>query len=66
MEEDDEAGDVFECKVGNLPPKTQVEIKFAYVQELEFTKQGEVQFVYPCILPQRYGLQPTGDDGKTS
>ena len=64
MEEDDEAGDVFECKVGNLPPHTQVEITFAYVQELEFSKKGEVEFVYPCILPERYTVATTAEDGR--
>ena len=56
MEEDDEAGDVFECKVGNLPPHTQAQITFCYVTQLDFNTSGQVQFIYPCILRDRYSI----------
>ena len=63
MEEDDTAGDVFECKVGNLPSHAQAEITFCYVRELDMDRTGIATFTYPCILRERYSATLIHQDG---
>lgn len=63
MEEDDSTGDVFECKVGNLPPKTAAKVQFAFVTQckVHYTSGrggGVTSFVYPCVLGPRYSITP--------
>ena len=63
MEEDDNKGDVFECKVGNLPPKTQAKVTFSYITQCQVTEgeQGTTTFTYPCVLGPRYNISPEKD-----
>ncbi|XP_066293430.1 von Willebrand factor A domain-containing protein 5A-like isoform X3 [Branchiostoma lanceolatum] len=54
FEEDDRAGDVFKCSVGNLPPKTSATIQLSYVAELPVEADSSLKFVLPGVLNPRY------------
>ena len=67
LEEHHESGDIFKCTVGNVPPKTEAIVKFAYVQELQLTPEGTaVEFTLPCVFVPRYrpGHSAPGATGK--
>lgn len=68
MEEDDSTGDVFECKVGNLPPHTFAQVKFTFVTHCKVQNEGEcaTTFVYPCVLGPRYTPTPSAGDGNNT
>ena len=53
MEEKGDAGDIFECTVGNLPAHAQAEVTFTYVTQCHF-QDDVATFVYPCVLAPRY------------
>lgn len=61
LSEDDTAGDIFNCLLGNIPPNTDVVIEFAYVIELSLEADGGVKFSLPTVLNPRYN--PTLEDG---
>ncbi|XP_019630404.1 PREDICTED: von Willebrand factor A domain-containing protein 5A-like [Branchiostoma belcheri] len=54
LEEDDRAGDVFKCSVGNLPPKTSATVRLSYVSELPVEADSSLKFVLPTVLNPRY------------
>ncbi|XP_078687566.1 von Willebrand factor A domain-containing protein 5A-like isoform X1 [Branchiostoma floridae x Branchiostoma belcheri] len=54
LEEDDRAGDVFKCSVGNLPPKTSATVRLSYVSELPVEADSSLKFVLPAVLNPRY------------
>ncbi|XP_062620555.1 von Willebrand factor A domain-containing protein 5A-like [Saccostrea cucullata] len=54
MAEDDEAGDVFRLRLGNLPAKAAAKLTFAYVQELELNADQTGTFTLPSVLNPRY------------
>ena len=54
MKEDDKAGDIFQCTLGNLPPKTDAKISFSYVIELPQEPDGKIRFTLPTVLNPRY------------
>ena len=60
LEEDDASGDIFRCRVGNLPPGAEAAIKFAYVIELCLSPEGAVVFVLPTQLNPRYNPSEAG------
>ena len=54
LKEDDSAGDIFQCYLGNLPPKTNAKLSFAYALELPQEPDGKVRFTLPTVLNPRY------------
>ena len=54
LKEDDSAGDIFQCSLGNLPPKTEAKISFSYVKELPQEPDGKIRFTLPTVLNPRY------------
>ncbi|XP_028003178.2 von Willebrand factor A domain-containing protein 5A isoform X1 [Eptesicus fuscus] len=56
LEEDDQAGDIFSCNVGNLPPGSKAALTLKYVQELPLEADGALRYVLPAILNPRYQL----------
>ena len=54
MKEDDKTGDIFQCTLGNLPPKTDATISFKYVIELPQEPDGKIRFTLPTVLNPRY------------
>ena len=54
LKEDDTAGDIFQCTLGNLPPKTDAKISFSYVIELPQEPDGKIRFTLPTVLNPRY------------
>lgn len=60
LEEDDSAGDIFRCLLGNLPHGAEAAIKFSYVIELRLSPEGAVMFVLPTQLNPRYNPSEAG------
>ncbi|XP_069106655.1 von Willebrand factor A domain-containing protein 5A-like isoform X2 [Argopecten irradians] len=54
LSESDTSGDVFECKLGNLPPHGAATLTFSYVTELTTGSEGIVTFTLPTVLNPRY------------
>lgn len=54
LAEDDLSGDVFECKLGNLPPRETAVLTFCYVTELSPQVNGSLKFTLPMVLNPRY------------
>ena len=54
LKEDDTAGDIFQCTLGNLPPKTDAKIIFSFVIELPQEPDGKIRFTLPTVLNPRY------------
>ncbi|XP_069106897.1 von Willebrand factor A domain-containing protein 5A-like [Argopecten irradians] len=54
LSESDTSGDVFECKLGNLPPHGAATLTFSYVTELTTDSEGMVTFTLPTVLNPRY------------
>ena len=54
LEEDQNAGDIFKCTLGNIPPKTDAKIAFSYVLELPQEADGQIRFTLPTVLNPRY------------
>ncbi|XP_063309618.1 von Willebrand factor A domain-containing protein 5A-like isoform X1 [Pelobates fuscus] len=54
LEEDESAGDVFSCSVGNLLPGQEADVTLCYVRELPVEADGAVRFVLPAVLNPRY------------
>ena len=54
LKEDDSAGDIFQCYLGNLPPKTNAKLSFAYALELPQEPDGRIRFTLPTVLNPRY------------
>ena len=53
MEEKTEAGDIFECTVGNLAAHSEATVTFSYVTQCDVIG-SQVTLVYPCVLAPRY------------
>ncbi|XP_048773309.1 von Willebrand factor A domain-containing protein 5A-like isoform X2 [Ostrea edulis] len=66
MGEDDEAGDIFRVRLGNLPAKMAAKLTFSYVQELDLSSDQTGIFMLPTVLNPRYApdCSPT-DDSKS-
>ncbi|XP_073467333.1 von Willebrand factor A domain-containing protein 5A-like isoform X2 [Aquarana catesbeiana] len=54
LEKDESSGDIFSCRVGNLPPGQEAEVTLKYVRELPMEADGAVRFVLPAVLNPRY------------
>ncbi|XP_069107151.1 von Willebrand factor A domain-containing protein 5A-like isoform X1 [Argopecten irradians] len=54
LSESDTSGDVFECKLGNLPSHGAATLTFSYVTELTTDSEGIVTFTLPTVLNPRY------------
>ncbi|CAG2190010.1 unnamed protein product [Mytilus edulis] len=54
LEEDDTAGDIFECKLGNLPGGETALLTMSYAVELSYQPGGAVRFTLPTVLNPRY------------
>ncbi|XP_076104568.1 von Willebrand factor A domain-containing protein 5A-like isoform X1 [Mytilus galloprovincialis] len=54
LEEDDTAGDIFECKLGNLPGGETALLTMSYAVELLYHPGGAVRFTLPTVLNPRY------------
>ncbi|XP_046359724.2 von Willebrand factor A domain-containing protein 5A-like isoform X2 [Haliotis rufescens] len=63
MEEHDASGDIFRCKLGNLPPDSDAKLQFSFVTELAQETDGSLKFVLPTVLNPRYN--PSKEDGGT-
>ncbi|EPQ16510.1 von Willebrand factor A domain-containing protein 5A [Myotis brandtii] len=63
LEEDDQAGDIFSCNVGNLPPGSKAALTLKYVQELPLEADGALRYVLPAILNPRYQLSGGPEGG---
>ncbi|XP_070255819.1 von Willebrand factor A domain-containing protein 5A [Myotis yumanensis] len=63
LEEDDQAGDIFSCNVGNLPPGSKAALTLKYVQELPLEADGALRYVLPAILNPRYQLSGGSEGG---
>jgi len=74
-EESDTSGDIFRCKIGNLPPNSVAVLSFSYVVDLAASSSsgddggsgddGSVVFTLPSVLNPRYcpaGFQEDRDD----
>ncbi|KAL3888491.1 hypothetical protein ACJMK2_000858, partial [Sinanodonta woodiana] len=46
--------DVFRCRLGQLPPQSQIRLVLTYSQELSCDKDGQLTFTLPSILNPRY------------
>ncbi|XP_048244060.1 von Willebrand factor A domain-containing protein 5A-like [Haliotis rufescens] len=62
MEEHDASGDIFRCKLGNLPPDSDAKLQFSFVTELAQETDGSLKFVLPTVLNPRYNPSKE-DDG---
>lgn len=54
LAEDDHSGDVFECKLGNLPAGEMADLTMCYVIELSPEVDGILRFTLPMVLNPRY------------
>lgn len=54
MSEDDNSGDIFRMKLGNLPAKLAAKLTFSYVQELALSCDQTGTFMLPMVLNPRY------------
>ncbi|XP_071167544.1 von Willebrand factor A domain-containing protein 5A-like isoform X2 [Mytilus edulis] len=54
LSEDDASGDIFECKLGNLPAGEKALLTISYVVELSVETDGKVRFTLPTVLTPRY------------
>ncbi|XP_063435543.1 von Willebrand factor A domain-containing protein 5A-like [Mytilus trossulus] len=54
LSEDDASGDIFECKLGNLPAGEKALLTMSYVVELSVETDGKVRFTLPTVLTPRY------------
>ncbi|KAL3888742.1 hypothetical protein ACJMK2_001102 [Sinanodonta woodiana] len=54
LQEDESAGDIFRCKLGNLPSKAEAKICTGFATELDLEADGKVKFTLPTILNPRY------------
>ena len=54
LSEDDSAGDIFECKLGNLPAGETAKLTMSYVVELSVEPEGKMRFTVPTVLNPRY------------
>lgn len=54
LSESENAGDTFECKLGNLPANTVAKLTFSYVVELTVESDGVITFTLPTVLCPRY------------
>ncbi|KAI8996135.1 vault protein inter-alpha-trypsin domain-containing protein [Gaertneriomyces semiglobifer] len=54
---DQQAEDVFQCTVGNVPPKTSVQVRLTYYTELynDVSEADQVRFTLPTAIAPRYG-----------
>ncbi|XP_076101131.1 von Willebrand factor A domain-containing protein 5A-like [Mytilus galloprovincialis] len=68
LSEDDASGDIFECKLGNLPAGEMALLTISYVVELSVETDGKVRFTLPTVLTPRYSPDVThyGDTGNES
>lgn len=62
MSEDDDAGDIFRVRVGNLPAKMAAKLTFSYVQELALRCDQTGTFMLPMVLNPRYTPDCTPTD----
>ncbi|KAL3888728.1 hypothetical protein ACJMK2_001091 [Sinanodonta woodiana] len=63
LQEDDSAGDIFSCKLGNFPTKAEAKICICFATQLDLEPDGKVKFTLPTILNPRYspdGIPPAG------
>ncbi|XP_062620575.1 von Willebrand factor A domain-containing protein 5A-like isoform X2 [Saccostrea cucullata] len=54
MGEDDNAGDIFRLKLGNLPARKAAKLTFAYAMELDLSSDKTGTFMLPTVLNPRY------------
>ncbi|XP_071169761.1 von Willebrand factor A domain-containing protein 5A-like [Mytilus edulis] len=54
ISEADNAGDTFECKLGNLPAGESAVLTVSYVVELSVEPDGKLRFILPTVLNPRY------------
>lgn len=54
LKEEGTSSDIFQCTVGNLPPKSKAKISFSYVIELPQEPDGKIRFTLPTVLNPRY------------
>lgn len=49
--------DVFQTKVGNIPPKTAITVTLTYITPLkQDTESGAIRFTIPTVISPRYGI----------
>ncbi|KAK3598702.1 hypothetical protein CHS0354_003259 [Potamilus streckersoni] len=65
LQEDESAGDIFSCKLGNLPSNAEAKLFIGFATELDLEPDGKVKFTLPAVLNPRYspvvgGLTPAG------
>jgi hypothetical protein len=46
--------DIFRQKVGNIPPRSRVNIRITYVADLKVEADGAIRFVLPTTVAPRY------------
>ncbi|XP_053392399.1 von Willebrand factor A domain-containing protein 5A-like isoform X2 [Mercenaria mercenaria] len=54
LKEDNSAGDIFSCMLGNLPPQSEASLVMKYVIELPQEADGQLRFTLPTVLNPRY------------
>ena len=54
LSEDDTAGDIFECKIGNLPAGETALLTMGFIAELSVEPEGKMRFTLPTVLNPRY------------
>ncbi|XP_053392408.1 von Willebrand factor A domain-containing protein 5A-like isoform X2 [Mercenaria mercenaria] len=54
LKEDNSAGDIFSCLLGNLPPQSEASLVMKYVIELPQEADGRLRFTLPTVLNPRY------------
>ncbi|XP_046551319.1 von Willebrand factor A domain-containing protein 5A-like [Haliotis rubra] len=59
-EEQEASGDIFRCKLGNLPPNSDAKLQFSFVTELAQEIDGSLKFVLPTVLNPRQ--RPSTED----
>lgn len=62
MSEDDNSGDIFRMRLGNLPAKMAAKLTFSYVQELALSCDQTGTFMLPMVLNPRYTPDCTPTD----
>jgi len=54
LSEDDTAGDIFECKIGNLPAGETALLTMGFIAELSVEPEEKMRFTLPTVLNPRY------------
>jgi hypothetical protein len=58
----DSSPDVMKISIGNIPPNTEIDIEFSYIDKIELSMLKFRKFTLPATLTPRYHPKPVNDD----